>query len=352
LEVLDRKVTLRRRRVFLFALKAAITALLLYAVLERVPIQDVLGGIGGITGWWIGGCVLALVLQTGLVAARWMIVLRHLGGQARFVSLWHHVVIGSFFNQFLPSGMGGDIFRIWYLQRSGTSLGKAAASVITDRVMGLLGIFAMVAVGIPYLLVVAEDGVVRNLLLIFAIALALCIAAFLRLDLISRKVRNAPGLQRVIHGHPSLLRLFDGVERTSPTVRKMLLTWPDGSITLILSIANQLIVGAVVFALANIAGAAISLTAAMLMFPFVLLVSMVPVSLAGWGMREGAMVVVFALIGTPGSGALIVSLLFGASLLLASLPGGLLWLASHRPWTEKDVSLLGPELRDGHESRV
>jgi uncharacterized membrane protein YbhN (UPF0104 family) len=64
--------------------------------------------------------------------------------------------------------------------------------------------------------------------------------------------------------------------------------------------------------------------AAVVVFPFVLLLSMIPISLAGWGLREGAMFVVFALLGMPSEIALGVSILFGTWLLLSSLPGACL----------------------------
>ena len=53
-----------------------------------------------------------------------------------------------------------------------------------------------------------------------------------------------------------------------------------------------------------------------------------PISIAGWGVREQAMVTAFALIGVPGEGALALSILFGLIALLFGLPGGVVWLMS------------------------
>ena len=58
-------------------------------------------------------------------------------------------------------------------------------------------------------------------------------------------------------------------------------------------------------------------------FDPVVLVAGMPLSIAGWGLREGAMVAVFALVGVPMDGALLMSVLLGLLLLLISLPGGL-----------------------------
>lgn len=66
----------------------------------------------------------------------------------------------------------------------------------------------------------------------------------------------------------------------------------------------------------------------MVAVPPVLLLSIIPVSLAGWGVREGAMVGIFLLVGAAKASILSVSILYGLLLIVASLPGLLLWLRS------------------------
>jgi uncharacterized membrane protein YbhN (UPF0104 family) len=56
-----------------------------------------------------------------------------------------------------------------------------------------------------------------------------------------------------------------------------------------------------------------------------MMVTLIPISIAGWGVRESAMVVAFGLIQVPRSDAIAVSLLFGMTLLVTGLPGGVLW---------------------------
>jgi hypothetical protein len=61
------------------------------------------------------------------------------------------------------------------------------------------------------------------------------------------------------------------------------------------------------------------------MVPSVLLLATVPVSVAGWGVREGAMVATFGLLGVPAGGAAAASVLFGMGMVITALPGGLFW---------------------------
>ena len=80
--------------------------------------------------------------------------------------------------------------------------------------------------------------------------------------------------------------------------------------------------------------------------PPVILIQLVPVSLAGWGVRELGFVVVLAGFGVPAEAALAASLLFGLCMIVVGLPGGLLWL------TEWDIALAIPEKSGRVAARV
>jgi hypothetical protein len=68
--------------------------------------------------------------------------------------------------------------------------------------------------------------------------------------------------------------------------------------------------------------------------------SMLPVSVAGWGVRELAMVSAFGYVGVPDADALLMSLCFGLLILTISLPGGLLWLVTARSTAPLDEKAL------------
>ena len=72
----------------------------------------------------------------------------------------------------------------------------------------------------------------------------------------------------------------------------------------------------------------LDLANALFLVPPIILISMIPISIAGWGVRENAMVVAFAYAGLPESDGLVVSLLFGAAFFVVGAIGGLIWIAS------------------------
>ncbi len=71
----------------------------------------------------------------------------------------------------------------------------------------------------------------------------------------------------------------------------------------------------------------------MVMFPLVVLLTMLPISIAGWSVREAAMVAAFAYVGVDAPGALALSVAFGLVQVAIGLPGGLLWFKSGVPAT-------------------
>jgi hypothetical protein len=75
-----------------------------------------------------------------------------------------------------------------------------------------------------------------------------------------------------------------------------------------------------------------------------------PISIAGWGVRETAMVGLFGLIGVPGEGALVLAVLFGLVGIAAALPGGVLWLASRDRGETMEYQT--PEMENGNGTQA
>jgi len=315
--------------------KMAATILIFALLFRQTSFRDLESKVREVDFDLLCICITMLFLLNLSVATRWRIVLRHFGAISKLTSLWRFTMIGAFFNQFLPSGMGGDIFRIWYAQESSVPLGKAVASVVVDRVLGFMGLFLFIAVGVPYILVTTQSEAARTPMFIMAALLLSSIAIFIRLDLLSRALYKFVFFRKWIGESDRMARLQHGAETCVANTRSLLRKWPDGLFVLIFSVINQTTLGLVVFILARALGDRLDLFAALFVFPFVLLLSMLPISLAGWGVRESAMVVVFALVGMPRDIALGVSILFGICQLLSALPGACLWLLRYPLLTKK-----------------
>ena len=318
------------RRSISILFKLVVAILIFTFIFRQTSPTELLSKIDQIDLLTIYFCIGMMFLLNFNIAIRWQIILRHFGVNRSISCLWRFTMIGAFFNQFLPTGMGGDIFRIGYVRVSSVSLLIAVNSVVIDRIIGFFGLFILFVFGVPYLLVMALSGSLLNSLLILVGLLAVATSLFIRIDLLTRGLCKFPYFNKWRCSQGYLPRLLINVEQCSADVRSLLIKWPDGSIVLLLSLVNQTILGLVVFLFARAMGDHLDFFAAVVVFPFVLLLSMIPISLAGWGLREGSMVLVFSLLGMPREIALAVSLLFGACLLFSAMPGALLWLLGQR----------------------
>ncbi|HEC14310.1 MAG TPA: UPF0104 family protein, partial [Rhodospirillales bacterium] len=102
------------------------------------------------------------------------------------------------------------------------------------------------------------------------------------------------------------------------------------------------------FVLALGLGLDVTFVDCLVLFPPVLLVTTLPISIAGWGVREGAMVAAFGLVGVPAEGALVLSILFGLLSIAISLPGGVIWLMSQ----DRKEKIVIPEEESAAEAGV
>jgi len=312
------------------AAKLAVTTLLLGILLTRTPLVEVVQRIAAVAPATLLACAGLLLLTFIATGVRWRIILEQLGANAKTTSAMRYTIIGGFFNQLLPSGMGGDVFRVWYARDFGLSTGRALASVLIDRLLGVLAIVGVVAVGVPFVLWIKAFDQLLASAIFGVVLLAGGIGLFLSLDAFERPSEHL--IQRFVPDRfrTNTLRFVAAAAWSARSSRRILLAWPYGTIAMAISVGIQLLVGLSVFLQFEGVGQSVALITVLFLFAFVQLLSMLPISFAGWGLREGAMVVAFQLVGVPAEDALGTSILFGLCLLASSLPGAVLWLSHGR----------------------
>ncbi len=131
---------------FLFKLLFSL-ALLLFIVLKLAPLPDILTAINSANLFWLA-CSFSLHALGILISAyRWQILIRAQGDQVPLGYLAKSYLVGTFFNNFLPTRFGGDIVRIWDGSRYSESLIKSSAIVVVERLTGVivLLLFALAA---------------------------------------------------------------------------------------------------------------------------------------------------------------------------------------------------------------
>lgn len=307
-------MTERNRTWIAFAVKGAVTALLTWLVLRGVDFRAALGRMGEISPSAAIMSVALLMLHCFVAGWRWRFVMGLFGPVLPLRATIRLFFEGYFFNNALPSTIGGDGVRIYRAHRLGLPLAASVNGVLLDRVTGLTGLFILVAVGQPLLYAHVEDTATR---LAFAAILLAGLAGIAAMIL----ARHIPG--RLI---PAQLR--EPVQHLSAATRAAYLRPAVSLPVLGLSILVHGLIVLSVHVIAIGLGLDVGLFESLVLVPAVILLTTVPVSIGGWGLREGLMVVALGLAGVPADAALSVSVLFGLAQIVAGLPGGALWLAA------------------------
>jgi glycosyltransferase 2 family protein len=302
------------RKALTFVAKAAVSGLLLYLALDLVNIDTVRDRLSQIDPLWLLAGLAIVALQVVVLAVRWELIVIRCGTALTIVRAFRYSMIAAFFNQTLPSSVGGDAIRIWLVGKH-ANWRAAAYSVFLDRVIGVVALASVVVVCLPWTLVLIKDPVGRGALLV--IGFGFLAAGVIFVALASKRLRF---LQ-----HWSPTRHLAAVA----TVAADTLRTPASFIPIYgLSVFIHLLTVVATWCAARSVGANVPIHYLLFLVLPVVLISIVPISIAGWGVREGAMVAAFAYAGLPQSDGLIISLLFGAIYLALGAAGGLVWVLS------------------------
>ena len=292
--------------------KAAISGLLLYFALNLVNLETVADRLSQVKPGWLMLVPLALLAQTALLAVRWGRLLAACGAEMPPHALFRMSMIAMFFNQTLPSSAGGDVMRIWL---AGRQAGWKAAtySVLLDRIVGVVALALLVVVCLPWSRQLVTDPVGRTALMVIGFGCLGAGAAF-----VSLAWNWVPFLHR---WGPT--RHLTGVAGVALSILRS----PRNLVTIFTpSLAIHLLTAFAAWCAARSVAADLSLLAALFLVLPVILISVVPISIAGWGVREGAMVAAFGYAGLAAGDGLIVSLLLGAGYLVLGIAGGIVWV--------------------------
>jgi glycosyltransferase 2 family protein len=289
-----------------------VTAGLLFALLGRVDLSHAKELFDHLSWPLLAAGALALLATSPFGALRWHVVLAAETASPGPWTLLKIVLVGLFFNQVLPTGVGGDAVRAWRCHRLGIGVAAAIRSLVLDRVSGYLVMVVLFAAGLPVLLrALTEPGQGYGVVLLLGVALCGLFALFLMDYLPQRLLR---------------FRLVAELAALSREGRRLFARPARSAAIVSLSAATVGFAILGVMLVANSLGVNLPFLAWLAIVPPVTLIQLVPVSLAGWGVRELGFVVVLAGFGIPAEAALAASLLLGLCLIAVGLPGGLLWL--------------------------
>jgi hypothetical protein len=283
----------------------------LQALEERVRTADLLLLFAAV------GCY---VVMLALATWRWQLLLEALGVVAPLRHLTASYLVATFFNNFLPSNIGGDIVRVRDGSRLTGSTTSSLAVVGIDRILGLGALWVLAAVAFifagPQL---RELAGARAVLLGLGLVFVVLGTIFFRPG-IARRLMAVSRLNAIEWARER----FEVVQAAVHSYRAQVHTvW----LAFAASLALQALVVVYFFAIARALRIPLSVSAAFLMVPLCTLLQAVPISFNGWGLREGLFALYYSQIGLPRESALAFSLTGAGLIILLSLSGAVVWMA-------------------------
>ena len=303
------------RGFLIFTTRVVVSLGLLYLALRGINFAAIQARLSQINLLWIVLAVLVTIFQIFLGALRWREISDLCHAPLSDLTAFRYNMIGSFFNQTLPSSIGGDAVRLWLVNRSGAGWRAATYSILTDRAVGLIALALIIVASLPWSYGMISDAKGR---------LALVFVDFAAL---------AGGLGFLLLGHLHwgwLKRWWPTkhVHACSVIANQVIFSRKSGPKIAVLSLTIHVLAVVIAWCCVRAIAAAGDFEQLFMLTPPIMLITMMPISIAGWGVREATMMVAFGYAGLAQTDGTVVSILFGAVYFIVGAIGGLVWIFS------------------------
>lgn len=284
-------------KIALLIIKLAISSGLLYYVLSKVGAEKVLAIIRTISPFAFIFAITIYIFSIYISTMRWRLLLPN---EFKDKKLFSFYMIGAFFNTFLPGVIGGDAVKTYYLYKEINSGSISLSSVFMDRYVGFVSLMTMglvaYIIGFNYI----KGSIIEWLLP--AIILAFLVGSFVVFGLrFGKRIRVLS----------QFYDYFDNYRNQKALITK----------TLFLSLIVQTLNIIAIYVITLGLGQHISLMYFFIFFPVITTISTLPISISGIGVREGAFVLLFGLVGIKPEMATAMSFAWFLSVAFGGLTG-------------------------------
>jgi len=290
-------------------------------LLTRVHLSSLLPDRQASTIPWLLAGLGVWVVVVALSVLRWQRVLIGIDLPAPVPALASHTLAGLFVANFLPSTIGGDVLRVVRLSSDNGDAPASFASVVLERLTGfvVLPMISLVALALrPSLL---HLGTASHLALALSLASLVALVAILAATASTR-------LGGRLAGHPSWPRFVGAVHLGIERIRRR----PGAAVSVLLtSLVYQLAVITTAFAASRALGITVGWLPLLAFIPVVAIAQVLPISVGGLGLREGALVLLLGPLGVGAAKATALGLLLYGINLVVSLLGAPAFAMGSRP---------------------
>jgi len=290
---------LTSRSTLLRILATALALALMIFLLSQQGWEQIAEAIGRIQLWRFLAALLLMFLSRFFVLGRWHVLLRSGNVDSKISQSARITFAGLFANNFLPSTVGGDLARLGGALQLGFDGAVSAASLVADRVIGLLGMFMVLPIGLQKLL--AFNGILP---LSYSVPLAL------------------------FASEAWLGKLLSRLKSLSQRVFKALKIWVNHPRALLASLLFTLLhmtsLFSAIFVLLDGMGDSLSFALIAGLWSLVYVITLLPFTINALGLQEVTISFAFTQLGgVSAANSLVLALLIRTLFLITSLPGAL-----------------------------
>jgi uncharacterized protein (TIRG00374 family) len=297
----------------------SLAVLVFFLVVSKISFKEIGLKLKDVVWVWLALSFSLHALGLLISAYRWQILARAQGDRVPLMFLAKSYLVGTFFNNFLPTRFGGDIVRIWDGSRYSKSLVKSSAIIVVERMTGIIVLFVFALVASLFRLDMARKIPVIWGALLLGLA-GLTVLALFFFPFFGRGLEKVPA-----EG------LLGTIAQKFIVFRTTVLGYKDKRAELARATLWAFLLQLNVILYYFLIGKALRLDIAILDYfifiPIVLLIQIIPVTINGLGLREGAYIEIFKFYGIAPETALSFSIIEIAFGLGVGLVGGIIYVS-------------------------
>ncbi|MCD4670442.1 MAG: flippase-like domain-containing protein [Actinomycetia bacterium] len=309
-----------KKKIFTFIRIFISLALLIFLIYRnRNNFSSILDAIKDLNIYYLIIALVFYFIAISFIVFRWGILLKAHGHHVSRPFLWQSALIGFFYNNLLPTSVGGDFYRVNDIRQTRSiPVNVGTATVVMERTIGTVTSFTLLIIAyflglFKYLSKNVALGLLISVLVIVLFYTAIYFPRLLKLDLLINKFRIfsriRPGLKE-FHG------ILIGYRHK---IKYLLISY---LFSLIMQVFFLISYSSISLAL----GLELKFHVFIFIIPFIVLASSVPVTIGGIGIRENALVFAITSFGIAQSQATLFSLIVLAIILIIGMMGGIIYL--------------------------
>lgn len=299
--------------------RVAVSGLLIVYLLYKVDIKSIFFSFSSVNLFWLALAFSLIFIGNLISGYRWQLLLATQDIHIPLKTLISSLLVGRFFNNFLPSTIGGDIVRVYDTSKYSKNTAVSMTAILIERLTGFLALLLIAAFALVFgFHTIGDTFLLWVLIGFFSLILLLFLGLFnATLSRQIRRIFNFRGLSKI---KGKIDKVYQALNLYKSKRKDLLITFLLGLALQVAAVAHYYLIGL-----------ALDLNVSILYFfiiiPLVLLILLLPVSINGIGVRENAYVLFFGKIGVEGSISIALSWLAFGMILIIGIIGGVIYAA-------------------------